>query len=195
MSCYFIKKSASEIKLLTCTGVEPSSNTDQGTRYPYREFCGFHKYLKHLKLSWRLYSIAKQTTSTPPYSFICTSYLNGAVILQHRREPNNAELSKRFSRFTERLCRGVNYCFFVLGRPQLRSPIRRPTIVVKVSPYMLILVIENTMLRIFAPRKEEETGGWRKLHNEFFCGEGPRSRCYGRTTAFRLIVQHCDEDD
>jgi hypothetical protein len=38
---------------------------------------------------------------------------------------------------------------------------------------MLILVIENTMLRIFAPRKEEETGGWRKLHNEFFVVKGP----------------------
>jgi hypothetical protein len=28
----------------------------------------------------------------------------------------------------------------------------------------------------------------------FFC-EGPRSGCYGRTTALRLIVQPCDEDD
>jgi hypothetical protein len=27
------------------------------------------------------------------------------------------------------------------------------------------------------------------------CGEGPRSRCYGRTAAMRLIVQPCDEDD
>jgi hypothetical protein len=26
-------------------------------------------------------------------------------------------------------------------------------------------------------------------------GEGPRSRCYGRTAAIRLIVQPCDEDD
>jgi hypothetical protein len=26
-------------------------------------------------------------------------------------------------------------------------------------------------------------------------GEGPRSRCYGRTAALRLIVQPCDEDD
>jgi hypothetical protein len=29
----------------------------------------------------------------------------------------------------------------------------------------------------------------------FFCGEGPRSRCYKRTVALRLIVQPCDEDD
>jgi hypothetical protein len=29
----------------------------------------------------------------------------------------------------------------------------------------------------------------------FFVGEGPRSRCYGRTAALRLIVQPCDEDD
>jgi hypothetical protein len=28
----------------------------------------------------------------------------------------------------------------------------------------------------------------------FFCGEGPRSRSYGRTAALRLIVQPCDED-
>jgi hypothetical protein len=27
------------------------------------------------------------------------------------------------------------------------------------------------------------------------CGEGPRSRCYGRTAALMLIVQPCDEDD
>jgi hypothetical protein len=29
----------------------------------------------------------------------------------------------------------------------------------------------------------------------FFCGEGPRSRSYGRTVALRLIVQPCDEDE
>jgi hypothetical protein len=29
----------------------------------------------------------------------------------------------------------------------------------------------------------------------FFGGEGPRSRCYGRTAALRLIVQPCEEDD
>ena len=29
----------------------------------------------------------------------------------------------------------------------------------------------------------------------FFCGEGPRSRCYGPTAALRLIVQPCDEDE
>jgi hypothetical protein len=28
-----------------------------------------------------------------------------------------------------------------------------------------------------------------------FCGEGPRSRSYGRTAALRLIVQPCDEDE
>jgi hypothetical protein len=29
----------------------------------------------------------------------------------------------------------------------------------------------------------------------FFCSEGPRSRCYGRTTALRLFVQPYDEDE
>jgi hypothetical protein len=29
----------------------------------------------------------------------------------------------------------------------------------------------------------------------FLLGEGPLSRCYGRTAALRLIVQHSDEDD
>jgi hypothetical protein len=29
----------------------------------------------------------------------------------------------------------------------------------------------------------------------FFFGKRPRSRCYGRTLALRLIVQPCDEDD
>jgi hypothetical protein len=33
------------------------------------------------------------------------------------------------------------------------------------------------------------------LINPFFCGEGPRSRYYGRTTALKLIVQPCDEDE
>ena len=28
----------------------------------------------------------------------------------------------------------------------------------------------------------------------FLCGEGPRSRCYSRTAALRLLVQLCDED-
>jgi hypothetical protein len=28
-----------------------------------------------------------------------------------------------------------------------------------------------------------------------FCGEGLRSRCYGRTAVLRLIVQPCDEDE
>ena len=32
-------------------------------------------------------------------------------------------------------------------------------------------------------------------HAVLFCGEGPRSRCYGRTAALRLIVQPCDEDE
>jgi hypothetical protein len=31
--------------------------------------------------------------------------------------------------------------------------------------------------------------------HSFFCDEGPRSRCYGRTAALRLIVQPCDEDE
>jgi hypothetical protein len=29
----------------------------------------------------------------------------------------------------------------------------------------------------------------------FLSGEGPRSRCYGRTAAMRLIVQPYDEDE
>jgi hypothetical protein len=29
----------------------------------------------------------------------------------------------------------------------------------------------------------------------FLCGEGPRSRCYGRTAALTRLVQPCDEDD
>jgi hypothetical protein len=34
-----------------------------------------------------------------------------------------------------------------------------------------------------------------KNGNDLFCGEGPRSRCYGHTTALRLIVQPCVEDE
>jgi hypothetical protein len=30
---------------------------------------------------------------------------------------------------------------------------------------------------------------------DFFCGEGPRSRRYGRTAAMRLIAQPYDEDE
>jgi hypothetical protein len=29
-------------------------------------------------------------------------------------------------------------------------------------------VFENKMLRIFGPKSDEVTGGWRKLHNEEF---------------------------
>jgi hypothetical protein len=32
------------------------------------------------------------------------------------------------------------------------------------------------------------------LHHQL-CGEGPRSRSYGRTAAFRLILQPCDDDE
>jgi hypothetical protein len=28
-----------------------------------------------------------------------------------------------------------------------------------------------------------------------FCGEGPRSRSYGRTAEFKVFVQPCDEDE
>jgi hypothetical protein len=31
--------------------------------------------------------------------------------------------------------------------------------------------------------------------NFFLHGEGPRSRCYGRTAALRFLVQPCDEDE
>jgi hypothetical protein len=37
------------------------------------------------------------------------------------------------------------------------------------------------------------------LHNVpivlFLHGEGPRSRCYGGTTALRIFLQPCDEDE
>jgi hypothetical protein len=39
------------------------------------------------------------------------------------------------------------------------------------------------------------TGGILLTGSTFFCGEGPRSRCYGRFAALRLIVQPCDEDE
>jgi hypothetical protein len=29
-----------------------------------------------------------------------------------------------------------------------------------------LIVIENRVLRMFGPKSDEETGGWRKLHNE-----------------------------
>jgi hypothetical protein len=34
-----------------------------------------------------------------------------------------------------------------------------------------------------------------ELYCVFFCGEGPRSRSYGRTAALRLVVQPRDEDE
>jgi hypothetical protein len=34
-----------------------------------------------------------------------------------------------------------------------------------------------------------------RYHYFFFIIEGPRSRCYGRTAALRLIVQPYDEND
>jgi hypothetical protein len=41
----------------------------------------------------------------------------------------------------------------------------------------------------------DHTIGYHVLEDFSFCGKGPRSRCYGRTTALRLIVQPCDEDE
>jgi hypothetical protein len=32
----------------------------------------------------------------------------------------------------------------------------------------ILRVYENEMLRIFRPKRDEVTGGWRKLHNEEF---------------------------
>jgi hypothetical protein len=45
-----------------------------------------------------------------------------------------------------------------------------------------------------ATNKDQLTVPW--LRRVFFlCGEGPRSRCYGRTAALRLLMQPCDEDE
>jgi hypothetical protein len=33
------------------------------------------------------------------------------------------------------------------------------------------------------------------IYTDFVYGEGPRSRCYGRTAALRFIVQPCDGND
>jgi hypothetical protein len=41
----------------------------------------------------------------------------------------------------------------------------------------------------------DDTYTYITVNSIFFGGEGPRSRCYGRTAALRLIVQPCDEDE
>jgi hypothetical protein len=42
---------------------------------------------------------------------------------------------------------------------------------------------------------ERERGTEYRIKKKIFFCEGPRSRCYGRTAALRLIVQPCDEND
>jgi hypothetical protein len=44
---------------------------------------------------------------------------------------------------------------------------------------------------LFAKIKRPE----RETEHFFLHGVGPHSRCYGRTTALRLFVQPCDEDE
>jgi hypothetical protein len=41
----------------------------------------------------------------------------------------------------------------------------------------------------------EKKGEYFNMKITLFCGEGPHSRCYGRTVALRLIVHPSDEDD
>jgi hypothetical protein len=52
------------------------------------------------------------------------------------------------------------------------------------NPYRL--TIQDTLLNLY---------GQSMYRMIFFCGEGPRSRRYGRTAALRLLVKPCDEDD
>jgi hypothetical protein len=42
---------------------------------------------------------------------------------------------------------------------------------------------------------EDEEGSSADVLCVYMCGEGPRSRNYGRTAALTLIVQPCDEDE
>jgi hypothetical protein len=42
---------------------------------------------------------------------------------------------------------------------------------------------------------KSKLGVGRTFLEGFFCGEGPRSRRYGRTAALRLLVQPSDGDD
>jgi hypothetical protein len=37
---------------------------------------------------------------------------------------------------------------------------------VEKKEFLPLLGPENRVLRIFGPKRDEETGGWRKLHNE-----------------------------
>jgi hypothetical protein len=59
---------------------------------------------------------------------------------------------------------------------------------------ILVDVINSIHITLFIPSTHS---AHHIAYNYFFGGggEGPRSRCYGRTAALRLIVQSCDEDD
>ena len=49
--------------------------------------------------------------------------------------------------------------------------------------------VSGRLLRIAAAKDNSE------FLFVFFCGEGPRSSSYGRTSALKLIVQTCHEDE
>jgi hypothetical protein len=54
----------------------------------------------------------------------------------------------------------------------------------------------DVTLSLWYPSEGKDT----KIHTNHVCtfflhGEGPRSRCYGRTTVLRHFVQPCDEDE
>jgi hypothetical protein len=59
------------------------------------------------------------------------------------------------------------------------------------------IINRNTLLHVstLLGHLQEELSVTVPLGLQFFSGEGPRSRRYGRTAALRLIVQPCDEHD
>jgi hypothetical protein len=81
---------------------------------------------------------------------------------------------------------------------QILEPYPRPSFII--SPQLLfkscyiILCGDPSVLQI--TRRVRKSA---RLHPSsgtvLFMGEGPRSRCYGRTAALRRIVQPCDEDE
>jgi hypothetical protein len=61
--------------------------------------------------------------------------------------------------------------------------------------YCHIFAILYCTFRNFKPRNTLQSPRLKQmLHRHLFL-EGPRSRSYGRTTALRLLVQPCDEDE
>jgi hypothetical protein len=76
---------------------------------------------------------------------------------------------------------------------------QRHAVLPRELPYFSRTAVVSTWLTVCTKQQtlfSNSTYQWIDKRVDLLCVcEGPRSRCYGRTAALKLIVQPCDEDD